>query len=196
MPSNYQPGIPTGTVPLNQDYLNIKNNFTQLNTTFGTDHTTVSDTSAENGYHKSVHLVPQSPPIALAGYGQLYSQTVNDLYNTDQELKWKTGNGLDIQLTSNFLPILAAASGTTFLPGGLVIQWGFQSTLSNITFPIPFKTECYGIWFTYQKATALPTSAAITVVVVSLSTTACGISPNVTGVSTSQIGMYWIAIGK
>ena len=35
---SYQPGIPTGFIGLNEDYLNIQNNFTELNTQFSVDH--------------------------------------------------------------------------------------------------------------------------------------------------------------
>ena len=60
MSSIYQPSIPTGLVDLDQDYQNIQNNFQQLDTTFGVDHTTFSNNTAQNGYHTVVHLIPQS----------------------------------------------------------------------------------------------------------------------------------------
>ena len=41
--SLYQPLIPTGSVGLNLDFQNVQNNFSQLMTTFGQDHTTYDD---------------------------------------------------------------------------------------------------------------------------------------------------------
>jgi hypothetical protein len=112
----YQPGIPTGSVPLNQDYLNIQNNFTQLNTQWQVDHVPLTSTSGSppNGYHKSIHFVPQSTPSNVAGYSQLWSNTQNDGINTDQTLFYQTGTGnRNIQLTRNIAP-KAASNGYSY----------------------------------------------------------------------------------
>lgn len=137
----YQPGIPTGSVPLNQDYLNIQGNFSSLNTQFNVDHVPLTDTSGTppNGYHTFVHLVPFSTtttnppnnqpvvaPAATVGYGQLFGAKINDGINTDQALYYLSGGNRLTQLTRNIQP-LTAANGYSFLPGGMLIQWGVST---------------------------------------------------------------------
>jgi hypothetical protein len=159
----YQPGIPTGLVDLDQDYLAIQQNFTGLDTTFGIDHVTFSNTTLQNGYHKDIHFnpvsttvtnapnnyvtatqYPQGVPVTVAGIGQLFSSEVNDAASVDTGLYWKTGNGLQVAMTRNFSPV-RAASGYTFLPGGLIMQWGTQLTTTSgagttFNWPRPFTT--------------------------------------------------------
>lgn len=151
----YQPGIPTGTVPLNLDFQNLQNNFQQLDTTFGSDHVAFSQ-SLNNGYHKAVRLIPQAAPVTISGIGQLFDTTVNDGYNTDQELFFKTGGGLLIQLTRNFVPA-ANPNGYTFIPGGLILQWGIVNSPAStgkvkfVTSNINFVTSLFGVWFNFSR---------------------------------------------
>lgn len=209
MSSMYQPGIPTGSVDLDQDYLNIQHNFTQLDTSFGTDHVPFS-TTLNNGYHTSVHLDPVSttttnptnnyPPVqppTTAGFGQLWSDEETDGSGTDNALYFLTGKGNNIKLTTNFLPALnnnAQMKGCTFLPGGFIINFGqFNASASTsggpITFKQPFVNSCLGIQMTCSNVAALgsftfsPTSVSIT----QFSWTASG--------SISQI-VYWWAVGN
>lgn len=139
--------------------MNIQGNFTAANTSFGVDHVPFDDTTAQNGYHKDVHFnpvsttvtnapnnyvtadqYPQGVPVTVAGIGQLFSSEVNDQINTDTGLYWLTGNGLKVPMTRNFAPT-RAASGLTFLPGGLILQWGTATTAASIytlTWPSAF----------------------------------------------------------
>lgn len=170
MSTQYQPGIPTGTVNLDQDYINIRNNFTQLNTTYSVDHVAYS-VSENNGYHKDVHLIPvAAPPAATAAAGQVYTQSVNDSIATDQILYYLTGGNRRVQLTRNFEPV-SGTTGKTFLPGGLILQWGFQTTATHfstgdtgtITFPQPFPTACYLVWTQLMYTTNITQSTGATV---------------------------------
>jgi len=162
----YQPGVPTGSVPLNQDYLNLQQNFTQINNQFLVDHVPLTSTSGTppNGYHTVVHLVPISttasrPPnnqpinpadyTATAGYGQLLSAQINDGINTDTAFYFLTSGNRLLQMTRNFVPI-ATTIGATFLPGGLIMQWG-TGTYSNgsvVTFS-PTMTSCFSVTATF-----------------------------------------------
>lgn len=160
--SIYQPGIPTGTVNLDVDYQNVQNNFRQLDTSFGVDHVTFSNQTAQNGYHTSIHFNPFSttvtnppnnqPPVvpaAVAGYGQLFSSQINDGINTDTALYFLTGGNRLMQLTRNFAPV-ALQNGYTFLPGGLILQWArfiASGNTGTLTFAaagvIPFPNNCF-----------------------------------------------------
>lgn len=149
----YQPGIPTGTVNLDVDYLNIQNNFQQLDTQFGIDHIPFSNTGGTpptgiNGYHQYVHFnpfsttatnppnnyvpataTPSAVPSATPGFGQIFSCQVNDGINTDESLYWLSGGNRLITLTRNFTPASALTNGNgyTFLPGGFILMWGSVS---------------------------------------------------------------------
>jgi len=63
----YQPGIPTGTVDLDVDYLNIQGNFTQANVVYGTDHYPFNNATSNQGFHNLVTTPPvvNSPPDGL-----------------------------------------------------------------------------------------------------------------------------------
>src|ERR1700722_1105497 len=148
----YQPGIPTGTVKLSSDYLNLQNNFNQLNVAYGVDHVQFSDTTGappggRSGLHTAVHLNDVSttatnppnnyPPVFPAAYHLtccVFATQSNDV------LWMMRGAGDTIQLSRNFTPSLltnnyAAADGSgnvgtmysagyTFLPGALSYQYG------------------------------------------------------------------------
>jgi hypothetical protein len=144
----YQPGIPTGLINLDVDYQNIQNNFQQLDTTYGTDHVAYSE-AENNGYHNIIRLVPNSTPSAITNIGQLFDSTVSDGINTDQTLYFLTGGNRLIQLTRNFVPV-ANANGYTFLPGGLILQWGNfnPNSSTTVTFPLPFPGNIFNLQLT------------------------------------------------
>ncbi len=155
--SSYQPNIPTGTVNLDQDYLNIQGNFQQLETTYGIDHLPFTNATGQKGYHKEVHLVPMATPSPTVGYGQLFNATINDGINIDQTLYFLTGGGLLQQLTRNFVRS-ALQDGYTFLPGGLILMWGLATPIPlngnlAVSFPkiqgsVAFPTSCFNVQLT------------------------------------------------
>lgn len=201
----YQPNIPSGTVPLNQDYLNLKGNFQSLDTQFLVDHVPLTDTSGTppNGYHTQVHLVPFATnpptappnypvvagvngPTATVGYGQLFDVTVDDGINTDQSLYYLSGGNRLTQLTRNIQPSIVATPGYTYLPGGLLFQWGTGTSNIPVVFGQAF-TTIFGVQVT-PTSFAVPFSAAIT---------AISNSQFTSGVSGGTVyGFYWTAIGK
>jgi hypothetical protein len=194
----YQPNIPTGLVPLDQDYLNLQGNFQQLNIAYGVDHVPFNDTSGVppggiTGMHKNIHMIPQAAPAAISGIGQLFDTTNNDGYSNDQSLFFLTGGNQNIKFTRNFMPV-TTANGATFLPGGLVLQYGSSTAVASsssttITFPKPFITAVY--------------SVNCTVVTSDNSTIRFSILNNATltefvttQTSTSKFtNLYWMAIG-
>src|SRR5579862_9721549 len=150
---SYQPGIPTGDVGLDTDYLALQQNFTALNDIFEVNHLPFSNNTLQQGYHTTVAMVPTQSgvnpptiPSAISNYGQLFSATINDGINTDQALFWLSGGGRLTQLTSNFTFRYSTTQGTTSLPGGLILQWGLiptSNTNQTITFNRPFPTVVY-----------------------------------------------------
>lgn len=194
----YQPGVPTGSVPLNQDYKNLQGNFGALNTAFNTDHVPLTTTAGTPpyGYHTAIHLVPQSPiPTAMAGYGELYTQTLNDGINTGQQLWYQfiTGTPVTINypLTRNIQPV-ANFSGFTFLPGGMIMQWGQGTSGAPITFysEAPF-TNLFSIQITPFTAGAGLQTVITAPQAYSVSSTGFTVANN----SGNSFVYYWLAIG-
>lgn len=215
----YQPGIPTGSIPLNVDYQNLQTNFQQLDTQFGIDHVPFSTTTpAIEGYHQSIHLNPVSttatnppnnqpvdPPADTAGFGQLFSSEIDDGVNTDTALYFLTGStpGKLIQLTRNFKPILGD-NGCTFLPGGLILQWGqitstassfqtltFSANANNIAFP----NNCYAVYTQPYGSGSVPGSQATVDIRKSTLSNLSFEWVFVTN-SGSYTGFFWAAIGN
>lgn len=147
-------GYPPDGSSLGQTKSTIRDNIDGTFLTLAVDHINNNGQPGSNpaGYHKVVHMVPQgSNPGALVGYGQLFSKTINS-FTTDQALFWETGSGLIQQLTVNLTPS-KTTNGYTFLPGGLIIQWGTGTNISsgsNITFPITFPTACLNVQATIK----------------------------------------------
>lgn len=179
--SMYQPGIPTGTVNLDTDYQNIQDNFSQLDTTFGVDHTKVSDQTGQNGYHKNIHFIPNSnttgfppnnypanAPTNTNGYGQLWTAQTNDGFNPDETLYFLTGGNRNIQLTRNIQPI-ADTNGLSFIPGpgtgagtkfgAPILQWGTtvaSNTNLAVSFPQAFPNNIFNIQVTRLHSATPP----------------------------------------
>jgi len=195
----YQPNIPNGTVNLDEDWRNLRTNFQALNTIFDKDHVPYSNNTAQNGYHKAIHIVPQAAPATVAGIASIYSTTINSISN-DQTLFYKTGAGNVIQLTRNFVP-LAANHGYTFLPGGLMLQWGRQNaaggatSTSLITFATlnkAFPTSCFAVWATPFYSSAPNGNGTIAIGTISATSFAYTAYFNS---SANYSGFYWTAIG-
>jgi|GEM_PF-3181782 hypothetical protein len=228
---SYQPGIPTGSVPLNQDYLNIQANFTQLNTQFQIDHVPLTSTSGNppNGYHEAIHLVPVSttssnPPnnqpingyTATPGYGQVFNAQINDGLNTDEAFYFLSGGNRLTQLTRNFTPIpltnnYAAADGSgavgaaynggaTFLPGGIIFQWGsfepgsISPSTGTVKLPQKFTNSSSKIIIT-PICKSGGTAVNDTFSVQSTTISATQFQWNCTTSTNAYTGFTWIAIG-
>lgn len=78
-----------------------------------------------------------------------------------------------------------ASSGYQKLAGGLIMQWGFVTTNSTVTFPIAFPTQCFGVTFgAYGTESGIPRYTSV-------STTSFVYS----SASFGNQDAFWIAIG-
>jgi hypothetical protein len=144
--STFNPLIPTGSVKLSFDYRNLQNNMQQLDTSMAINHFAFSDATANNGKHKFVEMVNNGAiPATAAGEATMYSITntgVTDLYMTPDN------SGNQYRLTNVNAAKIAdfgkSKIGWTFLPGGMILNYGFISTPSSspnsgtITFKRPY----------------------------------------------------------
>lgn len=129
----YTPGYPPDGSSLGQTKSTIRNNLDGTFQTLGVDHINNNGApgSQPAGYHSVIHSVPQaSNPSPIAGYGQLYSKTINS-YTNDQALFWETGAGLIQQLTTNLTPTVSGNRGYSFIPGGFIVQWGSTTAVQS-----------------------------------------------------------------
>ncbi len=196
----YQPGIPTGTVNLNVDYQNIQDNFQQLNVAYGVDHVAFSDNSGVppggiTGMHNIIHLTSNATPAAQINVGQFFNSVVNDGLDTDTILYYLTGKGKLLQLTSNLQPA-RTTNGYTFLPGGVIMQWGTLTAVSQTLTPVTY-VGLGTIAFpnnTLNVQTTIKEGASSGANVLNISAiTASGFSYYNT--SSSSRDFFWMAIG-
>jgi hypothetical protein len=85
-------------------------------------------------------------------------------------------------------------NGYVTLPGGLIIQWGFQSTTgANTTFPLTFPTNVFSVSATKQQSPAVGTQTQ-SFLVVTASTS--GFTVDTSPGNASKTAYYWMAIGN
>jgi len=211
MTTPYQPLKPMIQDQLDQSYADIQANFQQMNTTFSADHVPITQIN-QNGYHKTIHQVPFSTtasnppnnfpivaPVAVVGFSQLFTAQCNDGYGTDILLGYVSGTnpGLKYVLNRNFAPVApnsSVLSGCSFLPGGVVIQWGFvenATTDTTINFTKTFSSNLYSI--VLQPAVNSNGRFSYNVKTSSLSGFTASIRDSAGAPTTFSI--YWIALG-
>jgi len=144
----YNAGIPAPTDMISNSQAQLLENFAQLNTQFGTDHVAFNAAS-NNGNHKKVLLpVPLAVDPAVSGtQGAFYSKDVAGV----AQLFFANAATAAKQLTG---PIVAASSGSTFLPGGIILKWGSTGIVANgatVTFVSAFPTACFAVQLTIEE---------------------------------------------
>jgi hypothetical protein len=138
------------------------------------------------------------PPTAVTPVlltGELFTTQSNDGLDTDTILWYQSALGKLSQLTRNITPSLGN-NGYTYLPGGILLQWGRFTAVSISTFVVtfaqPFVNNIFNIQLTYRVDDS--------------STIRSGVldspSPNKNGFtwignSTNSLKIiYWMAIGN
>lgn len=185
----YNPSIPNANDLLSVSQGQLKDNFTSANTTFGIDHYTFNDVTANIGFHKQVTLplinaasVPASVgQIALLGTNLVALNPSQVWYKRDGVANTVPINGILDPLT----PASNLSSGYTFLIGNVLLQWGSVSAngagVWSATFPRKFT-------FIYQAV---------------VSSNAPAVAANISGIGITAINgnaansatVRWIAIG-
>jgi hypothetical protein len=194
----YTPGYPPDGSSLGQTKSTVRNNLDGTFETLGVDHVDNNGDPGMQpaGYHTVVHMVPQSGnPGAVTGYGQLFSKIITSVIS-DTALFWETGTGLVQQLTSNVVPS-AVTNGYTFLPGGILIQWGtvtaaVKNAATDVSFNaanISFPNACFAIIGSLSSGT---TTSTLTITPKSELKFNYYLNSN----SAQTINFCWVAIGN
>ena len=149
MPTPVLTQTPNAGDILSDSQVDLQNNFTYLQTGLNRDHIVdfYGNTSdAKQCLHKKVSLVPQvSPdPVMTPGAQSLLYTFSNNLY-----FKNSSNVPVGIKLTNNEASSpLSTGNGMSWLPGGLMIQWGQFTSASNpatVTFPVAFSAPPFSI---------------------------------------------------
>jgi hypothetical protein len=196
----------------------MKVNTKSIKDLIGEDHITFS--AVNGGFHKKSRYVDTvGVPTGLqAGIGTVYTKLAqstgasneSDLFYIPDTGDPAPGPTRDYQLTRTItgsFPLFSKSTqnynsvgaayfgGWTFLPGGMLLQYGLlNSTLTAaILFPVPFTNIPFSIQITPVTVTG-GFSAILTVASGSVSTT--GFNINTAGSLAGGLrGVYWMAIG-
>lgn len=154
----FNPNIPQPTDFLATSQQDILTNFQTANTSQSVNHFPFNDTTADNGKHKFLQMPESAAPVTAADEGGVYCKVGAAPAETNLWLRGEN-NGFEYQLTSldssataSFAANTSAinTSGWTFLPGGLVLQYGYRKvsakgTATTVTFPKSFNTAVFCI---------------------------------------------------
>jgi hypothetical protein len=213
----YKKDIPAANHNPSVDQPDMKDNTNAIANLIGEDHYTFG--VANGGFHKQIRLpklnttADLSPRISNSG--TLWTQVNTSVgASTETNLHYIPGTGAnDYQLTrciasgaalfgtttQNYNGVGASYfGGWTFLPGGLLMQYGFFNNTGNpnpITFPVVFSNNPFSIQATLIVGSSGNNNETLSVKDGSVSPTGFQIvfGP---GSSTDRKGLYWTAIGK
>lgn len=184
----FQPSIPLATDLISVSQGDLKNNFTALDTAWNVNHVGFNATGA--GKHKFVELPIQgSDPAGAVSEVTIYSKTSagsSEIYMKRDAI------GTPIQMTVG--SIAASTTGKSFLPGGMIIQWGLQSAPTSntqINFNTTFPNNCFTVTATPYKSGSITNITGFTV---KQPPSSSGFTPLFSGTTLDYIG--WIAIGN
>lgn len=206
--SSFNPLVPTGLVKLNSDYRNLQANFQQLDTSFAVNHFAFSS-DVSNGKHTFVELVNNvSIPTATAsGEVTLYgiqdpSTLITDEFATPDD----SGNPYQITnfgTSAQWNKFGATTRGWTFLPGGLIMNYGFQpisgstptTGLQNFSRNYTNPASVNIVFGGFYNGSVPTGSVTITYSLISSSGTATGFNWAASGNSNHYDGFSWFAMG-
>lgn len=192
----YQTTKPAPNDDLDVSVTDIQQNFLTANTVMDVDHYPFNNLTATKGQHKQVQVVNQLaiPPGLANGAETIYSKSIS----SGGELFFTRGSsGIEIQLTGPGNPS-ATLQGFTFLPGGLLLQWGEITTPgsgpTSVNFPTPFPSgnAPFSITFTVRRTGA--SNAIAYYVNEAIPPTSTDF--NYIGTTSGSQFLYWMAIGK
>lgn len=143
MSYTYIQGTPISTEKPSISQSKMEDNFQALDSYFGNNHVKFS-AGSNNGMHTGIQMITQTSSPTTTSIGALYTKTVG----SNPELFWHQTTGNEIQMTSGNTS--ATVVGYSFLPGGLLIQWGIKTGVTNashatVTFGKTFSINPYSV---------------------------------------------------
>ncbi len=195
----YDPNQPNPNDDLDVSQPKLLLNSQQLDIVFGVNHFKFSDLSGNAGKHTFVELVGVSvDPVAGSGENVLFSKSVAG----KTQMFYRRSSGGPIQLTGPETPVIAD-NGYTFLPGGIMLQWGRIASTNNsytqlnfATGNVNFLNDCFQVWTQVVGDLSIP-SASANIVIDPTSLDRFGFKWAFikSGSTSHYTGFYWAAIG-
>lgn len=195
----YYPITPVASQPPRISPNNFNTNFGSIASLIGTDHYPFSDTT-NGGWHKQSTYVDQTAPGPSCANKQVvvYSEQVTypttPTPTTFSELFFKRDTtATEVQITTGPGNPIAANRGVSYLPGGIIIQWGQDSAApspgTTVNFPVKFPRACFTVTITaYNTGSTARTISEV-------GTASLTGFTAITSSSSANL-IYWIAIGN
>lgn len=201
---SYDPNIPNASDFLADSQGQLKINFQQLDAGFAFDHYQFSDGTANRGKHKAVEMVDQATPAGDAGQSNLWSNTdgtTSQLYymNEASTNVYQLTKAIDASYANFGNAVYNSGNtvnaGWTFLPGGLILQYGTTVNITNagstlITFPVTYASAPFSVVITMNRN---DNTKSVDITVFDLTTTDFKI---INSSSNNSKPVFWMAIGK
>jgi hypothetical protein len=199
----FTPGQPENGQSLGASKVPIRDNFTAIVADLGVNHVAIN--LADQGKHKFLQLPEQgSAPTTAVNEGGFYAKVGTSPAETSLFFRAEN-SGFEYRMTR---PVAASTAlfatntayaadhtgGWTFLPGGLLLQYGARTTPGSsgtITFPITFTTGYYSITIGLSRNNS--SSVQNTYIDNSVAVSLTSFAYDNTSSSTDPI--YWMAIG-
>jgi hypothetical protein len=194
----YNPNVPNPPDNPSADVGDMHTNANSISTIMAVDHFGFNNNNG--GKHQQVTMPSRgSAPATIAGSADLYVNTDS----AGQQALWFVRDGFplsNVQLTtSKILAPTVAANGCTFLPGGLLFQWGSLTinanpALTTILFPVAFPNAVYSIQTTRQQ-TSTGSTTAQEIFIETGSVALIGFQVATSSSAANNV-CYWMAIGS
>lgn len=209
----YNANIPQPNDFLDESQVDLLSNFTVLDSSFLTNHFNFSDLSGNTGKHRFIEMpVTTLGAISgslVAGESVLYSATLNShaqlcYTNGVSTNQYQMTRAIDASFSTfstftNYAPAVANRfGGWTFLPGGMLLQYGIADIAANptattIAFPVAYTTGVFSITISRITSDTSSTGQDVRVRATSPGLTGFQVVQS-SGSSSNQV--YWMAIGK
>lgn len=184
--------MPLPTQTLGQTNNLIKQNFNNISTNWQVNHVDW-DSGTDSGKHKFVTMPEQgSDPVTAANEMAIYTKAVSGI--TQMFLR-NEGNGAAVNFSGLYTfpggPWALGSQGSTTLPSGLILKWGFNSVTAGsgtISFALSgsYPTTLFAVFIT----PSVVTNATVSV----NARTLANFTVNCSTASTTSF--YWFAIGN
>lgn len=200
----YNPNVPNPPNNPSADVGDMHTNASSIGNIMAVDHFGFNNNNG--GKHQQVTMPSRgSAPTTVAGSADLYVNTDS----AGQQALWFIRDGFplsNVQLTtSKILAPTVTSNGCTFLPGGLLLQWGTVSLNANpsnttVTYPVAFPNNVFNIVVSISRDSSISTTAQSVYVV--NAPAGANIPPSTTGFvlqqssSASNNLASWMAIGN
>lgn len=191
MSFQYNPNIPSAPNDPADDQPIMQLNAAAINGIIGVDH--VGFNTLGGGFHKKSTYVNQgTPPVSAANSLVLYATTTGS--GTELHMV-RDGNALtDTKLTSaSIIAPTVSGDGCTFLPGGLLLQWGTNAFSNPVLYTQAFAAPAFSIQLT-PRGSGLSSSSSLKYSISATTTTS--FSYQFFSSSFAPMFLYWIAIGQ